>query len=89
MALGVDVEDEVRKTADRPCPKLRDVDVVREVERTAMRVTTDVDHGSLDGVDESTGEVVSCLGETVINGGVDVLDGEAAPPDWFGHRFSR
>lgn len=80
--VTLDVEGEVLKPRKGPNPQLRDVEVVGEAQQAVVRVATDVIDGALDRLDESFGGTAWCAGDQLVDGGLNVIGGEPAQPDW-------
>src|SRR3546814_10894799 len=81
----LDVEDEVRESRQRPRAQLGHVELVGEAQRATERLASNTTECALDGVDEASGVASRCLGEEVVDGGLDVVGGKPAQSDWLGH----
>src|SRR3546814_6473543 len=81
----LDVEDEVRESRQRPRAQLGHVELVGEAQRATERLASNTTECALDVVDEASGVASRCLGEEVVDGGLDVVGGKPAQSDWLGH----
>lgn len=86
LVFPLDVEDEMGEPGEWPCAQLWEVELVGEAERPDVGLAGVLMEGTLDGVDESASDVVAGVVDVVVDGGPDVVGGEVAEPDRFGHQ---